>query len=229
MAGSQVVGRRGGPGSTSRCTLGLRSPGGGLDARRHSGCAARMVAPDPLLAEVGDTLTVAYHAPEAPARRVRIVPAGGDPVTDARLPGHAAWSPDRRIRAVPDGALAPGAYDVVLIDGADAAGSRAVLDARRRRSPGARHVEAALRGRRADRRLMDTRPREPVRLDRPLPTRRRPGPGFLPRLSLHGGRSRRFREVRRQWVRQMACARDATPPTTCSLTSIARSRRWTSS
>ena len=83
VAGSQVVGSAAGPGSTSRCTLGLRSPGVVSTLDVTPGVPPVMVAPDPLLAEVGDTLHVAYHAPGSSGERVRIVPAGGDPVTDA--------------------------------------------------------------------------------------------------------------------------------------------------
>ena len=77
--------RAGGPGVGHRgASVGLRPSGGGLDVRRHAGraagdgrarrrCSSRSAA----------TLTVTYHAPGGAGERVRIVPAGGDPATDA--------------------------------------------------------------------------------------------------------------------------------------------------
>jgi endonuclease/exonuclease/phosphatase family metal-dependent hydrolase len=119
---SQLVGERGGPevdisvhpwGSDHRAVVST------LEVT--PGVPPVLVAPDPLLAEVGDTLSVAYHAPGGPGERVRLVPSGGDPVADVidsqgTPPGAAT---DGSVQ-FPTDALTPGAYDVVLVDGADA-------------------------------------------------------------------------------------------------------------
>lgn len=85
-----------------------------------------MVSPAPLLVEIGRDLDVTYHAPGGAGERVRVVPRGGDPVTDVidslgTPPGSEA---DGTV-TFPTGALAAGAYDAVLIDGADAELARA--------------------------------------------------------------------------------------------------------
>ncbi len=80
-----------------------------------------MVSPAPLLVETGRPLDVTYHAPGGPGERVRLVPAGGDPVTDMiDSRGTPPGALTDGVATFPTGALAPGAYDVVLIDGADA-------------------------------------------------------------------------------------------------------------
>ena len=80
-----------------------------------------MAAPDPLLVEVGATLTVTYHAPGGAGERLRIVPSGGDPTADAvDSQGTPPGAPTDGSVEFPTDALAPGAYDAVLVDGADA-------------------------------------------------------------------------------------------------------------
>ena len=133
MAGSQVVGR-GGPGVDISVHLGAPITGVVSTLDVTPGVPPVMVAPDPLLAEVGDTLTVAYHAPGGSGERVRIVPSGGDPVTDALdSQGTPPGAPIDGSVQFPTGALAG-----CLRRGADrrcrrGAGSRAVLGSRRRR------------------------------------------------------------------------------------------------
>ena len=80
-----------------------------------------MVSPAPLLVEVGHELDVTYHAPGGPGERVRIVPEGGDPVADMiDSQGTPPGALTDGVATFPTAALAPGAYDVVLIDGIDA-------------------------------------------------------------------------------------------------------------
>ncbi len=89
------------------------------------------VAPDRVRVERGDPFTVTYHAPGGePSDRIAVVPSGGTP-DEAVM-----WLPPQeasffgRVR-FGTGALAPGAYDVVLVSG-DAERSRArvwVVDA----------------------------------------------------------------------------------------------------
>lgn len=80
-----------------------------------------MVSPRPLLVEIGDPLDVTYHAPGGAGERVRILPRGGDPVTDAidSVGTPPAAATDGVVSFATD-ALAAGDYDVALIDGADA-------------------------------------------------------------------------------------------------------------
>lgn len=80
-----------------------------------------MVSPAPLLVEIGRPLDVTYHAPGGAGERVRLVPSGGDPVTDV-IDSHGTppGALTDGVTTFATGALAPGAYDVVLIDGADA-------------------------------------------------------------------------------------------------------------
>ncbi|MGZ8631768.1 MAG: endonuclease/exonuclease/phosphatase family protein [Actinomycetota bacterium] len=122
VADSELVGERDGPG------VGISLHPWGSDHRAvvstldvTPGVPPVMVAPDPLLTEVGATLTVTYHAPGGAGERLRIVPSGGDPVADVidsqgTPPGAAT---DGSV-LFPTDTLAPGAYDVVLIDGVDA-------------------------------------------------------------------------------------------------------------
>jgi endonuclease/exonuclease/phosphatase family metal-dependent hydrolase len=143
---SEVVGERGGPG------VGISVHPWGSDHRAvvstfdvTPGVPPTMVAPTPLLAEVGDTLSVTYHAPGGAGERVRIVAAGGDPATDAidSLPTPAG-APTDGVVSFPTAALDPGPYEAALIDGADAelargpfwirdVGAAPVLDTSRRR------------------------------------------------------------------------------------------------
>jgi hypothetical protein len=123
---SQVVGETGGPG----VAIGVRPWGSDHRAVVSTvdvtpGVPPLMVTAEPRLADVGDDVTTTYHAPGDPGDRVVIVPAGGDPATDA-------------IDAKPiplsdpvDGALSfsttswpPGGYDAVLVDNADSEISR---------------------------------------------------------------------------------------------------------
>lgn len=79
-----------------------------------------MVSPAPLLVETGRPLDVTYHAPGGAGERVRLVPAGGDPVTDViDSRGTPPGALTDGVATFATGALVSGAYDVVLIDGAD--------------------------------------------------------------------------------------------------------------
>jgi endonuclease/exonuclease/phosphatase family metal-dependent hydrolase len=119
---SQLVGERGGPG----VEIGVRP--WGSDHRAvvstfdvTAGVPPIMVAPAPLLVEIGEPLDVTYHAPGGAGERVRIVPVGGDPVTDVLDSlGTPAGEATDGIVTFDTGALAAGSYDVVLIDGSDA-------------------------------------------------------------------------------------------------------------
>ena len=80
-----------------------------------------MVSPSPLLAEIGEPLEVTFHAPGGAGERLRLVPVGGDPVSDV-IDSHGTppGAPTDGTVAFPTDGLAAGEYDVVLIDGADA-------------------------------------------------------------------------------------------------------------
>ncbi|MGZ8580766.1 MAG: endonuclease/exonuclease/phosphatase family protein [Actinomycetota bacterium] len=92
----------------------------------NPGTPAVMVSPAPMLVEISDALDVTYHAPGGAGERVRIVPRDGDPVVDViDSHGTLAGAPTDGTTTFPTGALASGAYDVVLIDGADAELARA--------------------------------------------------------------------------------------------------------
>jgi endonuclease/exonuclease/phosphatase family metal-dependent hydrolase len=80
-----------------------------------------MVSPAPLLVEIGAPLDVTYHAPGGAGERVRIVPAGGDPVTDVLDSlGTPPAEPTDGVVTFATDSLPAGNYDVVLIDGTDA-------------------------------------------------------------------------------------------------------------
>jgi hypothetical protein len=83
------------------------------------------VAVEPRLVNQGSDLTATYHAPGDPGERLVIVPAGGDPATDAidQAPTLASDDVDGSVTFA-TGAWAPAAYDVVLVDVADAELSR---------------------------------------------------------------------------------------------------------
>ena len=124
---SELVGERGGPG------VDIAVQPWGSDHRAvvsmfdvTAGTPAVMVSPSPLLAEIGEPLEVTFHAPGGAGERVRIVPAGGDSLTDVidsqgTPPGAAT---DGTVTFATD-TLTAGAYDAVLIDGADAELARA--------------------------------------------------------------------------------------------------------
>ena len=119
---SELVGERGGP------EVGISVEPWGSDHRAvissfdvTPGTPPIMVSPSPLLVEIGRPLDVTYHAPGGAGERVRIVPAGGDPVTDViDSQGTPPGALTDGVATFATGALAAGAYDVVLIDGADA-------------------------------------------------------------------------------------------------------------
>jgi len=119
---SELVGERGGP------EVGISVEPWGSDHRAvistfdvTPGTPPVMVSPASLLVEIGRPLDVTYHAPGGAGERVRIVPAGGDPVTDViDSQGTPPGALTDGVVTFATGALAAGAYDVVLIDGADA-------------------------------------------------------------------------------------------------------------
>ena len=119
---SELVGERDGP------EVGISVAPWGSDHRAvlstfdvTPGTPPLMVSPAPLLVETGRPLDVTYHAPGGAGERVRLVPSGGDPVTDV-IDSHGTppSALTDGVTTFATGALAPGAYDVVLIDGADA-------------------------------------------------------------------------------------------------------------
>ncbi len=134
---SQVVGERGGPG----VDIGVAPWGSDHRAVVSTvdvtpATPPVMVAVDPQLVTVGDSLTVTYHAPGAAGEHVVVVPAGGDPATDGLLsaptPG---GSPTDGTVTFDTSTLAQDSYDVVLADATDAELSRIAFWTR---DPGAR-------------------------------------------------------------------------------------------
>lgn len=122
-----LVGERGGPGvgvSVRPWGSDHRAPVATFDVT--AGTPPVMVSPSPGLVEIGRTLAVTYHAPGDPGERIRIVPRGGDPVTDAidSLSTPPAAPTDGTL-GFPTDVLPPGRYDVVMIDGSDAELARA--------------------------------------------------------------------------------------------------------
>jgi endonuclease/exonuclease/phosphatase family metal-dependent hydrolase len=124
--GSRVVGERGGPG----VTISVKPWGSDHRAVRSSfdvipGTPPLLAAASPRLVDAGGDVTVTYHAPGAAGERVVLVPAAGDPATDAldarATPGGA---PIDGTVTFPTGSLAPGSYEAVLVDAADAALAR---------------------------------------------------------------------------------------------------------
>ncbi len=119
---SELVGERDGP------EVGISVTPWGSDHRAvistfdvAPGTPPVMVSPAPLLVEIGRPLDVTYHAPGGAGERVRIVPRGGDPVTDViDSQGTPPGALIDGVATFATGSLAAGAYDVVLIDGADA-------------------------------------------------------------------------------------------------------------
>jgi endonuclease/exonuclease/phosphatase family metal-dependent hydrolase len=79
-----------------------------------------MVAASARLLDVGDDLTVRYHAPGAAGEKVVLVPAGGDPATDAvdSAPTPGGQPIDGSV-TFPALALVPGSYEAVLVDASD--------------------------------------------------------------------------------------------------------------
>jgi hypothetical protein len=84
-----------------------------------------MVAVEQRLVDVGDPLQVTFHAPGQADERVAIVPAGGDPATDAiaEQPTGGGTPTDGTLTFASD-AWTPGDYEAVLVDAADAELSR---------------------------------------------------------------------------------------------------------
>ncbi|MGZ5289194.1 MAG: hypothetical protein ACXWE5_06895 [Actinomycetota bacterium] len=123
---SIVVGERGGPG----VSISLKPWGSDHRAVRSSfdvtpGTPPVLAAASPRLVEAGDDVTVTYHAPGATGERLVVVPAAGDPATDAiDAQATPAGSPVDGSVTFPTDALAPGAYDAVLVDATDAPLSR---------------------------------------------------------------------------------------------------------
>ena len=123
---SLVVGERGGPG----VSISVKPWGSDHRAVRSSfdvipGTPPVLAAAAPRLTDAGSDLSVTYHAPGAPGERLVVVPAGGDPSTEGieaqATPG---GQPVDGSVTFPTGALAPGAYEAVLVDAADAPLSR---------------------------------------------------------------------------------------------------------
>jgi len=124
--GSRVVGERGGPG----VSISVKPWGSDHRAVRSSfdvtpGTPPVLAAASPRLVDAGDGVGVAYHAPGAAGERLVVVPAGGDPATDAldaqATPG---GQPVDGSVTFPTGSLAPGSYEAVLVDAGDAPLSR---------------------------------------------------------------------------------------------------------
>jgi endonuclease/exonuclease/phosphatase family metal-dependent hydrolase len=118
---SELIGERGGP------EVGISVEPWGSDHRAvvstfdvTGGAPPVMVSPAPLLVEIGRPLDVTYHAPGGAGERIRIVPRDGDPVTDViDSQGTPPGALTDGAVTFATGALSAGAYDAVLIDGAD--------------------------------------------------------------------------------------------------------------
>jgi endonuclease/exonuclease/phosphatase family metal-dependent hydrolase len=84
-----------------------------------------MVAVEQRLMTVGEPAQVTFHAPGQSGEHVAIVPAGGDPATDAiaEQPTGAGSATDGTLTFASD-AWAPADYEAVLVDGVDAELSR---------------------------------------------------------------------------------------------------------
>lgn len=84
-----------------------------------------MVAVEQRLVTLGEPVQVTFHAPGQGGERVAIVPAGGNPATDAiaEQPTGASSPTDGTLTFASD-AWAPGDYEAVLVNGADAELSR---------------------------------------------------------------------------------------------------------
>ncbi len=119
---SQVVGEAGAPG------VGIHVSPWGSDHRAVvstvdviPGTPPVMVAPSARLLTVGDDLIVRYHAPGGAGEKIVLVPAGGDPATDAvdSAPTPSGQPVDGSVTFA-TGALAQGSYQAVLADASDA-------------------------------------------------------------------------------------------------------------
>jgi endonuclease/exonuclease/phosphatase family metal-dependent hydrolase len=124
--GSRLVGEAGGP----EVSISVTPWGSDHRAVRSAfdvvpGTPPVFSAASPRLVNVGDDVTVAYHAPGAAGERLVVVPTGGDPATDALMakPTPSDQAVDGSV-TFPTGALAQGAYEAVLVDAADAPLSR---------------------------------------------------------------------------------------------------------
>jgi endonuclease/exonuclease/phosphatase family metal-dependent hydrolase len=82
-----------------------------------------MVAVHRRLVAVGDDLNVTFHTPGQGGEEVVVVPAGGDPATDAVASQPTGGDPDGTL-AFPTSTWQPGAYEAVLLDAAGAELSR---------------------------------------------------------------------------------------------------------
>lgn len=76
-----------------------------------------LVAVEQRLRDVGQDVAVRFHAPGAGSERIVIVPAGGDPATDAIEERPTGGAADGTL-VLGTGGWAAGAYEAVLIDGA---------------------------------------------------------------------------------------------------------------
>jgi hypothetical protein len=86
-----------------------------------------MVSPSQLLVEIGRDLDVVFHAPGGAGERVRLLPRGGDAVSDAVDSIGTPGASTDGVVVFPTDGLAPGPYDVALIDGTDAELARTPL------------------------------------------------------------------------------------------------------
>ncbi len=124
--GSRLVGERGGP----EVSIWVKPWGSDHRAVRSAfdvvpATPPVLAASSPRLVNAGDDVTVTYHAPGAAGERMVVVPAGGDPATDA-LDSQAipSGSPTDGSLVFPTNALTSGAYEAVLVDAADSPLSR---------------------------------------------------------------------------------------------------------
>jgi endonuclease/exonuclease/phosphatase family metal-dependent hydrolase len=123
---SQVVGDRGGDG----VDIGIKPWGSDHRAVVSTvdltpGTPPVTVAVDPRLVTQDKDLTVTYHAPGDPGEKIVVVPAGGDPATDAvdQAGTPAPDDVDGSVTFATD-AWSPGGYDAVLVDATDTERSR---------------------------------------------------------------------------------------------------------
>jgi hypothetical protein len=82
-----------------------------------------LVAVERRLVDVGDDVLVTFHTPSVGDERVVIVPAGGDPASDALTEQPTGATADGTL-TFSSGAWAPGSYEAVLVHGVGAVLSR---------------------------------------------------------------------------------------------------------
>jgi endonuclease/exonuclease/phosphatase family metal-dependent hydrolase len=114
---SEIVGEKGGPDVSiefSPWTSDHRAVLSTFEVRPVA--MPTMVSVDARLRTVGDTITVAYNAPDSDGNQIAIVPESGDQRSSAR---HLDVRGERGTRTLDTSSMDPGSYEVVLVHGED--------------------------------------------------------------------------------------------------------------